>query len=63
VTPSKSVYYTSLRAREPCPLRRGRCLYLLIWPTLNTIRGTCWDWTAGRLTIGCREVWLQVWHP
>ena len=53
--PCKSVYYTSLRARGPCPL--------LTWSTLKTIRGTCWDWTAGRLTTGCWAVWLQVWHP
>ena len=39
-----------------------RCL-LLTWPTLKTIRGTCHEWTAGRLTTGCRAVRLQVWHP
>jgi hypothetical protein len=51
----KTVYYTCLRARGPCPL--------LTWPTLKTIRGTFWDRTAGCLTTGCWAVRLQVWHP
>ena len=53
--PCKGVCYTSLRGRGPCPL--------LTWPTLETIRGTCWDQTAGHLTIGCWAVRLQVWQP
>ena len=31
----KGVYYTALTDRGPCPLRRGWCLYLLLWPTLK----------------------------
>ena len=36
-TPCKSVYYTSLRARGPCPLRKGWCLDALAWPTLKNL--------------------------
>ena len=32
---SKGMYYTSLRAREPCPLQSGWCLDLLTWLTLK----------------------------
>ena len=53
--PYKGGYYISLRARGLCPL--------LTWPTLKTIRGTCRDRTAGRLTTGCWVVRLQVRHP
>jgi len=49
--PCKDVYYTSLRARGPCPL--------LTRPTLKTIRGTCRHRTAGHWPLdvrgsGCR---------
>ena len=53
--PGIGVNYTCLRARGQCPL--------LIWSSLNTIRNTYLYRTAGRLTAGCREVRLQVWHP
>jgi hypothetical protein len=54
-SPWGPLYYTSLRARGPCPLRRGWCLDLLTWPTLKNflfIRGTWRDLTAECLTTG-----------
>jgi len=47
-----NVCTTPLSARGPCPL--------LTWRTLKTIRGTCHEWTPGRLTTGCWAVRLLV---
>jgi hypothetical protein len=64
--PCKGVYYTTIMARGPCPLRSGWCLDLLAWITLNNflfIRGTSQEQTVGLLITGCWAVWLHVWHP
>jgi len=62
---SKGVYYTSVRTREPCPLRSGWCLDLLTWPTLKNffIRDIRRKRTAGHVTSGCWSDRLQVRHP
>jgi len=62
VFPYKGVYYITVRARGPYPLRSGWCLDLPILEIFPLIRGIWSKRPSGRVTSGCWSVRLRVWR-